>query len=167
MLVQGGYVGKNKAGKLIFLKKYYDEIGHSPGGAITAIAVAGTSVALSPGNVDWSTAYMNFIVEAQVPIRGADSEGGVYDMNKYSEEGMKAFKKALLSGIQYAVLVRSVFLYYKSKQRFKQTIGKYMASGAWRTDYFALVAAAEQGNVEQHIKQTKDEGIKSTAYRTG
>lgn len=125
-------------------------------------------VNLTGKNVSWVDAFIQFITEAKVPARLEGSRGDVYAANKYSEDGMKAFRKTIESGVDYGVLVRSTMLYYKSSTRFKKTIGNYMAHGDWRTDYEALRSAAIDGTtaIEQHIKQeTKDNG--HNPYRLG
>ena len=81
-----------------------------------------------------------------------------YATNKYSEDGMKAFQKALKDGYKYDVLVLSVALYYKSGIRLKKAIGTYMLSGEWRSDYNELLSKANQGELENHINKTIDNG---------
>lgn len=118
--------------------------------------------------MDWVKAFIGFINEAQVPARLESNRGEVYSVNKYSEDGMKAFRKALEGGIDYKLLVKSTMLYYKSSVRFKKAIGNYMAQGDWRSDYEALKVAALSGTtaIEQHLKQeTKDNG--HNPYRLG
>lgn len=114
---------------------------------------------------DWVTVYMQFISECQVPRRCINRQGDPYDTNKYSEDGMKAFKQAIQSGTDYKMLVRSTVLYYKSATRLKKAIGNYMSHGDWRTDYQDLVTSAELGTeaVSKHIKETTNDG-KSDHY---
>jgi hypothetical protein len=111
---------------------------------------------------DWAKVYMQFIEEAQVPRRAVNAQGEPYDTNKYSEDGMKAFQKAMKSGADYKMLVRSTTLYYKGANRFKKAIGNYMAHGDWRTDYTELTSSAQQGveQVAQHIKDTLNDGTR-------
>lgn len=106
------------------------------------------------GDTDWQTRYINFIGEAKVPVFLENSKLDRYSVNKYSEDGMRAFRKALQSGIDYSLLVKSTMLYYKSATKFKKTIGNYMAHGDWLTDYNALREVAMQGEqqVKDHIK---------------
>lgn len=116
---------------------------------------------------DWVALYMQFIVDAKVPRRLLSGRGEPYSTNKYSEDGMKAFQKALKAGAKYDILVKSVILYYKSGGSFKKAIGNYMAQGDWRTDYMQLLESAQQGAEElnKHIKQELK--TEHNAYRIG
>lgn len=118
--------------------------------------------------INWPDKFIQFINEAKIPARLENNKLEAYAANKYSEDGMKAFRKAIESGIDYGTLVRSTMLYYKSSVRFKKAIGNYMKDGDWRTDYENLKNAAEQGTkeLEQHLKtETKDNGYSN--YRLG
>lgn len=118
--------------------------------------------------IDWPVMFMELIRDAAVPARLEDNHGGEYDANKYSEEGMKAFKAAILTGADYRMLVRSVMLYYKSSLRYKKKIGNYFTQGDWRTDYLALSQAVEGGKEQlaDHIKQETDSN-EHNPYRIG
>lgn len=166
-LVQEGYVASNKSGKLIFTKKYYAENANLPEGAITAIAVKETKVSLQAGHPDWDSYYMQFIIDAEVPRQGRSGDGGIYNMNNFSKEGCDAFKKAILAGIKYEGLMQCTKLYYKSSVQMKMAIGKYMSSGAWRTDYLALGTAIQEGKVQEHVKKTVGNDGARTSYRIG
>lgn len=166
-LVLQGYVALNKSNKLIFTKKYYEDHQQLPEGAVTAIAVKENKVSLLSGHVDWDTYYMQFIIESEVPRTGRNAGGGVYDMNKFSKEGCDAFRKAIMNGIKYEGLVACTKLYYKSKVEMKMAIGKYIAGGAWRTDYLALGTALQDGKIQQHIKETTTDATTRTSYRVG
>lgn len=104
---------------------------------------------------DWVSLYIQFITDSSVPRRILNGRGDPYDANKYSEDGMKAFQKAMKAGAKYELLTKSTMLYYKSGSRFKKSIGNYMSQGDWRTDYMQLLASAEQGveELNKHIKQ--------------
>ncbi len=107
---------------------------------------------------DWEQMYKQFIIDARVPARGEGKFGDTYSTNKYSEGGMKAFRKAIESGYTYEMLVMATALYYKSGIRMKQAIGRYMEEGAWKSDYDALAKSAEENRVSEHIKETTDDG---------
>lgn len=167
-LVQQGYVARNKSNKLIFTKKYYEDHQELPEGAVVAIAVKEQGISLLSGHVDWESYYMSFILECDVPRNGRSADGGLYTMNAFSKEGCEAFRKAIMRGIKYEGLVACTKLYYKSNIQMKQAIGKYISSGAWRTDYLQLGKAITEGKVEQHIKQTTADGSRgNTSYRIG
>lgn len=100
---------------------------------------------------EWCKYYIEFIQEAKVPRSIMNSRNEPYYTNKYSEDGMKAFQKALKEGVDYTMLVRSTILYYKSAGM-KKAIGTYMSTGSWRSDYEALVSAAKTGTLSDHIK---------------
>lgn len=106
----------------------------------------------------WIDKYKQFIIDANVPKRLAGKYGEPYDTNKYSENGMKAFRKAIESGCTYELLVASTALYYKSAVRMKVAIGRYMEEGRWRSDYDALVISAETNTLKEHIQQETDDG---------
>jgi hypothetical protein len=110
----------------------------------------------------WVKLYMQFISESQVPRRLITNHGDPYDANKFSEDGLKAFQKALTAGAIYHILVKSVTLYYGGANRYKKAIGNYMSQGDWRTDYMDLLTSAQQGaeQVSKHIKDTVNGGTK-------
>lgn len=126
-------------------------------GALTA-ATIGRQDVMVLNKVDWIEQYKQFILDAAVPKRCQGKYGEPYDTNKYSEPGMKAFKKAMESGIQYEMLVAATALYYKSAVKMKVAIGRYMEEGRWRSDYDALVASAESNTVKEHINEVTDDG---------
>jgi hypothetical protein len=129
------------------------------------LSLIGTGVQTTKVN-DWSQAFLNFIKEAEVPSRCEGKSGG-YDINKYSEDGMKAFKKMIESGVVYAVLVKSTMLYYKTHLTYALKIGNYIADGAWRSDYEALLTSAEEGTITQHIQQQIDETKDFNKFKLG
>lgn len=116
----------------------------------------------------WENRYKQFIMEAKVPARLENNRGESYQANAYSEKGMKAYRKAIESGIEGELLVKSTMLYYHSKIRFKVAIGRYMEEGIWKTGYDALKEAAAQGEEKliDHINKetTPDE---QSSYRIG
>lgn len=120
----------------------------------------------NPQAVDWVRAYTKFITEARVPARGEDTRGGYYSLNKYSEPGMKAFRKAIEGGANYDALVLSTSLYYRSGVRLKVAVSRYMEEGLWRGDYDAHIASVEAGNQQQHEQQTVSDGT-HTAWSVG
>lgn len=109
---------------------------------------------------DWVSMFMQFIQDAKIPRRCVLSNGDLYDTNKYSEDGMKAFQKAIRAGYNYEILVKATMLAYKSGTKAKKTIGNYMTQGDWRTNYDELVAVAQQGAAEltNHIKAELKDG---------
>lgn len=102
--------------------------------------------------VDYEEQYKQFIMLCKVPPKALDTYGRPYALNKFSIEGALAFKKALEKGYKLEVLAVAVALYYKSGNQFKKTIGNYMVSGEWQTDYDKVVEKAAQGNLAEHIK---------------
>lgn len=116
----------------------------------------------------WVEFYQNFIIQSKVPAQLEATNGNVYSANKYSEDGMKAFQKALKEGCKYEILCAAIALYYKSAVRWKKAIGTYMSSGEWRSDYAELLGKANAGSEElsKHIKNTIDNGT-GTNYEFG
>lgn len=128
----------------------------------------GTVVVPGKFYFSWENRYKQFIMEAKVPARLDNNRGENYQVNGYSEKGMKAYRKACESGIEHELLVKSTMLYYHSRIRFKVAIGRYMEEGIWKTGYDALADAAGQGEqqVIDHIKaETQDD--QQSSYRVG
>ena len=115
---------------------------------------------------DWTQLYLNFIKEAEVPSYG-EGRDGRYDLNKYSEPAMKVFKKAIEGGVQYPVLVKSTMLYYKTRKQYPLKIGNYIADGAWRSDYEALLSSAEDGTIINHIQKEIDDNTEFNRFKLG
>jgi len=116
---------------------------------------------------DWPALYTRFILEAEVPQR-CEGKDGSYDLNKYSEPAMKAFRKMVeREGVKYPVLVKSTLLYYKTHKSYAVTISRYIVDGLWRSDYQALLASAADGRIEEHIKQEIDGNTEFNRYRRG
>jgi hypothetical protein len=88
-------------------------------------------------------------------------------LNKFSKEGLKAFKEIMSRGdTQYPLLVKSTMLYYKSKNQYKQTISNYISTGSWKTDYIALRdASKDETTLINHLKDTTQSN--GTAYEIG
>lgn len=119
--------------------------------------------------IDWPAAFIQFITEAEVPQRG-NSRDGSYDLNKYSEPAMKAFKKILESGVDYLILVNSTKIYYKTHKQYQNKISKYIEDGIWRSDYEALKASAEKGGEQgiiDHVKNEVDNGTEFSRFKQG
>lgn len=114
----------------------------------------------------WDERYVQFIREAEVPVRAEGSRGDLYELNKYSKDGCKAFEVAIGRGADYARLVASTKLYYQSKIKLKVAIGRYMKEGLWRSDYDAYQLSEEQGTTTDHINQQQSDGTHS-AYTVG
>ena len=116
---------------------------------------------------DWTQRYSIFIVQAKVPQRG-EGRSGSYDLNKYTEEGKEAFRKAVeVEGIDYNILEKATLLYYHTHKKFAVNIGNYMTKGMWRTDYIALRDSVQQGTAETHIKNELDASTDFSRYRLG
>lgn len=115
--------------------------------------------------IDWSQQYMKFIKDAEVPTRG-ESKSGSYDLNKYSDDAMKTFRKMIeKEGIKYPILVKSTMLYYKTHQRYAFTLTRYITDGSWRSDYQALLDSSLDGTLETHIKQEIDNDREFNKFR--
>lgn len=155
-MMQNGYMVCIK-GKYRVTSKFTQELSGSPSSALT----------VTKSENDWVTAYLDFIKAAEVPVRGF-IQGKPYDLNKYSEVAMKAFRKMIESeGIVYAVLVKSTMLYYKTRTSYPVTVGRYIAEGFWRTDYLALLNSAQDGNLQEHIQKTIDDGSEFNRIQIG
>lgn len=166
-LVKLGYVGKNRSGKLIFLRPFYEQYGNHNFGAVTAIAVVEKGISLLPDGVDWEQHYMNFIIAAHVPSSLTSTDGLPYQVNAYSVAGMKAFKKAISSGYNLTLLTQSTQLYYMGKSPYKKTIGAYMSEELWRTNYITLNNAIAEGNLEAYVRSITGTVTKTGTVRLG
>lgn len=165
-LLENNYV-EITGGRWILTGEFHNLVENNPG---NPLPVPVKSVSLLPTKKEaWDKSFMDFILEAQIPARWEDSHGQTYYLNKFSEDGLKVFKKALESGVIYDVLVKSTMLYYKSSTRFKKTIGNYLKQGDWKTDYEALMLSAEGGKegIESHIKQEINSNVNRTQYKIG
>jgi hypothetical protein len=132
-----------------------------------SLTLSNTKEISTGGTINWTDQYIKFIVDAEVPAR-CESSSGSYDVGKYSEDGMKAFRKAIeKDGVVYGILVKSTMLYYKTHKKFALKIGNYMADGAWRSDYEALKASAENGDVSEHIKKEIDGDKEFSKFKLG
>jgi len=122
--------------------------------------------AITP-TTDWVGLYTKFILEAQVPSRGTGKDGG-YDLNKYSEQAMKCFRRMVeKEGVKYPILVKSTMLYYKTRKTYPVTITKYITDGAWRSDYQALLSSAEDNTIQEHIQQEIDATTEFNRFKLG
>lgn len=158
-LVENGYMAVSK-GKYCVTAKFNKAILGKDCGAVELPLGMGLAVRepLLPDKViSWDTLYMGFIIEAQVPERMCNNKGEWYDANKFSAVGLKGFRRAMeKDGVNYPLLVKSTMLYYKSSSNFKVAITRYMGEDLWKSDYMALLASAEAGTVDEHVKeQTK------------
>jgi hypothetical protein len=135
----------------------------------TAIAVVENKIITTVVDADkWPNMFMEFIRAAQVPSRLEGARGESYYANKYSEPAMKVFRKAIESGVDLSILVKSTMLYYKSGVRFKKAISNYFVQGDWRSDYEALKSMADSGETElkDHI-QTQLKNDDPEQYKFG
>jgi hypothetical protein len=156
LLVQNGYLETVK-GKYRPTKKLNE---------VTAVEV----IYLDNGTVfngGWENLYSSFILACQVPKKGEAGDGGLYDLNKYSEDAMKHFRDLLKSGIRYSVLVQVTRAYYKTGNlRFKKTIGNYITQGHWRLDY-DIVKDQTPEQQQQTLQKQEDESKPFTRDRIG
>lgn len=116
----------------------------------------------SPKPIDWVGSYTKFIVDAEIPNRAESRNGEYYPLNKFSEPGCRAFRKAIEGGADYTRLVQSTRLYYRSGVRLKVAITRYMDEGLWRSDYEALVLSEEKGTTLDHVKTQESDGTHSS-----
>jgi len=167
-LITNGLV-QNQQGKFKFTNKFYKQLTeeHHPVSE-TGLMVVSTQQELAIPDVtnyhtyryeDWVNLYQGFIMQCKIPAKMESSNGNVYSGNKYSEDGMKAFQKAIRDGYRYDVLRVAISLYYASGIRWKKAIGSYMTSGEWRSDYASLLSEASKGeqSLNQHIKRSIDD----------
>lgn len=149
-LLSGGYVYWH--GKTLKLhSKFYTDL---------AEGVAGEPP------MNWIDQYTGFIILCQIPARGESRSGEAYCLNKYSDPGMRVFKRVIEGGVKLEDLVESTKLYYRSGVRLKVAIGRYMHEGLWRTDYEAYMQSKEAGTTQEHVNQQTSDGT-HTAWQLG
>lgn len=173
-LTSKGYLYKTKQGGFLLTASFHKDLKESAKnstfippeteGKSTEIAVIEPTFPLPEkyqqyNYTDWVKFYQDFIVFCKIPNKLESSNNNTYSANKYSEDGMKAFQKALKEGYRYDILMAAISLYYKSGIRWKKAIGTYMSSGEWRSDYAQLLEKAEEGTkqLHDHIKNTIDD----------
>jgi hypothetical protein len=150
-LIDNGYMGRGPAG-LCLTEKFYRE--ENSFNTVQVLVPSPINLMVPALVKDWSLAFIQFIAAAKVPRQLEGTRGDIYIANKYSEAGMKAFRKALESGVDYDLLLKSTQLYYKSNVKLKKAVGNYFAEGLWRSDYEAMKEAAGDGTtLTNHIKQ--------------
>lgn len=145
-LILNGYVKVHK-GKPVFTDKARAELDQQKN-ALQKVPPPPPMVSAN----DLETQYKQFILLCKVPAKGYDAQGRPYAMNKFSNDGLEAFKKAIRKGCDLRVLAMAVVLYYKTPGAYKKTIGNYMASGEWQTDYDVLLEQQRNGTLSSHIK---------------
>lgn len=141
-------------GKYRVTQKFMKQVGSKALGAVIAPDNTITTIAAT----DWSSRYMQFIIDARVPARLEGSYGEFYDGNKYSAKAATAFRKMMEQGVDYDILVASTGLYYRTDRRFRISISRYIEEGQWRSDYEALKMSAQEDKVLDHIKNELDDG---------
>ena len=115
----------------------------------------------------WGDIYTRFIMDCKIPRQGESGTGDMYDLNKYSEDAMQKFKGILMSGIDYALLVKVTQAYYRNgTNRYKKKIGNYIVEGLWRMDYEVMKGQTEQQQ-QQTIQQQLNESKPFTRDRIG
>jgi hypothetical protein len=162
-LVNEGYIVEHK-GKMKFTAKFYKEFKGIDGGIVLTpdrhLAVMQPNAgALTHKLPTWEERYITFLKKCNIPPTAKSATGSSYSINQFSQDGMKAYKKAIESGIDEAILILSTALYYNgNKTGFKQKIGNYMADGTWITGYTEMKESMEKGTVQEHIiTQTKND----------
>lgn len=158
LLVQNGYLEVVK-GKYRPTKKLNEEVSSIPMLAgITTIGIA---------TMSWENLYVKFIQDASIPRKGESGSGDLYDLNKYSADAMKVFRKMLeRDGIKYDLLVKVTSTYYKSGSRYKKTISNYITEGLWRMDYMTLKDQSTEQQ-QQTLNKQIDESKPFTRDRIG
>lgn len=94
----------------------------------------------------WTSEYIQFIADCEVPAYLEGNYGSKYAGNKYSEAGMRAYKKAITEGIPKKDLMNAVKSYYASDIKLKKSISAYMVSGEWRSDLFSDISNKKKPN---------------------
>lgn len=154
-LVDNGYVSFTKRKLAVFTKKFNEEFSDIPIGLDKGVVVHPDNTSLQTATVfeaSYEEAYTKFLLACNIPRYSYDSFGKAYSINKYSEEGMKAFKKALQSGYKLELLQATIMLYYKSSTNYKKAVGNYLSSGEWKTDYDNIVKQAEAGTLKDYVR---------------
>jgi hypothetical protein len=162
-------------GKYVVTKKFNEQVRGVEEGLIhvngipLVLDLAHTAKDLS--KVEWRQLYIRFIMEAKVPQKCEGSNGASYDCNKYSEEGMKAFKSYIKDeGIDIRLLTAVTQLYYAKFGTHKQMIGTYISQGTWRNEYLAMLDSMGKGDIDAiqtHIKKELEDERPFTSAQFG
>lgn len=147
-------------GKYVLSKKFQEDVAALKNTVSLLPPASNTLPIIAPKSDEWPQRFMQFIMDAKVPKFLENNRNERYAANKYSEDAMKVFKKAIEGGTDYNLLIKTVQLYYASGNRFKKAVGNYFTQGDWRTDYEALVSTSNDGAaaLTNHIKETLDDG---------
>lgn len=156
LLVQHGYLEAVK-GKYRPTKKLND---HKAAEALIVLEDGSTFLG------SWGDLYLKFIADAQVPRLGEAGDGNMYDLNKYTEDGMKHFRDLIRSGIKYQLLAKVTRAYYAQGIRYKKKVGNYITEGHWRMDY-ELLKGQTDTQQQQTIQKQIDAAKPFTRDRIG
>lgn len=122
-----------------------------PLSAETGLVVAKKEVTTSSTVMDTNTLFMEFIKACEVPTRCPTAK---YWLNRYNKDGAKEFARILTKeNVNINVLVASTKLYYKTTKEYAKTISNYITEGIWRTGYQDMMTNAQQGTVQNYIKE--------------
>lgn len=168
-LQQNGYM-KLVKGRFVTTRKFNLEVLGEDGGLVELPGGMLKSKTGSQEPVlttsDWQDLYMRFIIESEVPKMIHMSDGTVYEANKFSDAGLKAFRAALdKEKKSYDILVLATQMYYRDQSKARQIIGNYMSKGAWRTDYEAVALLHAAGIAKNDI--VNDTAKRFSATRLG
>lgn len=157
-----GFIIKSPQNYFMFTNKFYNEytgqdIGAIPVSDIQMVKTLGAVITMPNKPSDVKQSYLEFIKSCNIPKRAETSSNEVYNLNQYSEKGMKAFKEILKrvskGEIDLQILVRSTQLYYKSPS-YKLKVGNYIGDGAWETHYQEMMESIESNSLRTHIKDS-------------
>lgn len=151
LLVQNGYLEIVK-GKYRATARLNDEI-------------AGKPTRLT--EQDWADQYINFITACRIPTKGESGTGDLYDLNKYTTEGMKRFRQMVeTEQVNTVLLIKVTHAYYNGSIRYKKKIGNYITENLWRMDY-ELLKKQTPDQQQQTLQKQADESKPFTRDRIG
>lgn len=152
-LLTEGYVIHSPQQHYMFTNKFYLEHTQQDIGVVVELTEvkSKTTVVQLVTVAQSKDAYMQFILDANVPKRCEGSNNEVYATNQYSDKGAKAFREILKSGVDLDLLIKATQLYYKSPG-YKLKVGNYIGEGTWRTHYQEMVDSIDKKQLKEHIK---------------
>ncbi len=171
-----GYIIKSPQNYFMFTNKFYNEytgqdIGAIPVSEIQMVKTSGAVITMPVKTGDAKDAYLEFIKECNIPKRAETSQNEIYNLNQYSEKGMKVFKKILERArkgeIDLQLLIKCTQLYYKSPG-YKLKVGNFIGDGAWETHYQEMIDSIQTNSLRTHIKESiEHDNTGTTRYSAG
>lgn len=97
------------------------------------VTLAGGQV-VDDKQVSWSTLYLQFILDSEIPRVAYTAKGGSYPLNHSTKPGREAFRAAMLEGMDYDSLLEKAKSYYNSTQM-PVKVENFFKNEIWRNNF--------------------------------